>query len=400
MRRGNALAVPIKAEPDQLALPRFGDDRIWVETLRLSDFRNYRSASLKLEPGPVVLLGENGAGKTNLLEAVSLLGPGNGLRGRPYVELCRKDSEGGWAVAAGLWSRQSFVEIGTGYGAVAESEATGRNVRISGKDKKSGALADFVSLFWLIPAMDGLFTGSPSERRRFLDHLVLAIDPNMRGPFGRFERAMRQRNRLFELREGAPSFFDGIEEQMAEAATAIAAARAEAIARLAPLAGASQTKGEFPWATLSLHGIVEEALAEAPAVEVEEAYRRLLRNGRDKDAAAGRTLEGPHRSDLEVGHGPNAMPARDCSSGEQKALLLGLVLAKSELLKSLQDGRSPILLLDEVAAHLDARRREALFVEILRLKAQAWMTGTDRNLFDSVAENAQILAVNQGKIEA
>ncbi|MGZ5916959.1 MAG: DNA replication/repair protein RecF, partial [Methyloceanibacter sp.] len=350
----------------------------------------------------VVLVGDNGAGKTNLLEAVSLLGPGSGLRARPLAELPRKDGPGSFAVAARVMSRHGEVEINTGWEPRPESEAAGRTVRIGGKEASPGALGEQVKLVWLIPAMDGLFTGPASERRRFLDQLMLVIDPKMRGPRARYDRAMRQRNRLFQLREGSPALFAGLEEQMAETGTAIAAARLDAMARLAKLiddARALRGDGPFPWACLALQGTLEAGLEMRPAVEVEDDFRRALREGRERDRAAARALVGPHLSDLIVMHGPHDVPAETCSSGEQKALLLGIILAQAELIKALE-GASPLILLDEVAAHLDQARREALFGEILRLQLQAWMTGTDHELFAAIAANAQILTVNQGKIRA
>jgi DNA replication and repair protein RecF len=374
--------------------------RNFVEALKLTNFRNYERASLELDARPVVLVGDNGAGKTNLLEAVSLLGPGHGLRGRAYDELGRKDGPGGWAVAATVMSIEGLIEIGTGFGG--GGDGTGRSVRIVGKDKSPGALGDYVQLVWVIPEMDGLFTGTASERRRFLDRLMLAIDPKMRGPRGRFDRAMRQRNRLFQLREGSPSLFAGLEEQMAEAGVAIAAARVDAVARLQALIDdtyEARGPGPFPFARLALEGRLETALAQRPAVEVEDDYVSLLSEMRERDRLAGRALAGPHLSDLIVFRGPHNAPAESCSSGEQKALLLGLVLAKARLIRSLS-GAAPLVLLDEVAAHLDAPRREALFDEILDLGAQAWMTGTDRSVFASLAEDAQILAVNRGRINA
>jgi DNA replication and repair protein RecF len=324
------------------------------------------------------------------------------LRGRPYEELARKDGPGGWAVAATVMSLEGVVEIGTGFGLSGASEGTGRNVRIAGKDQGAGALAHYVQLVWVIPEMDGLFTGPASERRRFLDRLMLAIDPKMSGPRGRYERAMRQRNRLFQMREGSPSLYAGLEEQMAEAGVAISAARLDAIARLSALIQATHEArgpGPFPFAMLSLEGTLERALMERPAVEVEDDYVSLLSEARERDLLAGRALAGPHLSDLIVVHGPHNAPAGDCSSGEQKALLLGLVLAKARLIRELS-GAAPLVLLDEVAAHLDQARREALFGEILDLKAQAWMTGTDRETFASLASQAQILAVNRGRIGA
>jgi DNA replication and repair protein RecF len=299
-------------------------------------------------------------------------------------------------------SLEGVVEIGTGFGLAGGSETTGRSVRIAGKEQSAGALAHYVQLVWVIPEMDGLFTGPASERRRFLDRLMLAIDPKMSGPRGRYDRAMRQRNRLFQMREGSPSLYAGLEEQMAEAGVAIAAARVDAIARLSALIQATyeaRGPGPFPFAVLSLEGTLERALAERPAVEVEDDYVSLLSEARERDRLAGRALAGPHLSDLIVVHGPHNEPAGNCSSGEQKALLLGLVLAKARLIRELS-GAAPLVLFDEVAAHLDHARREALFDEILDLKAQAWMTGTDRETFVSLASQAQILAVNRGTISA
>jgi DNA replication and repair protein RecF len=373
---------------------------LFVRSLKLTDFRNYERAELALDARPVVLTGDNGAGKTNLLEAVSLLGPGHGLRGRPYAELCRKTGAGGFAVAARLVLRDDEVEIGTGLAAGTREEVTGRTVRIAGKERSAGALAGYVNLVWLIPAMDGLFTGSASERRRFLDRLVLAVDPKMRSPLGRYDRAMRQRNRLFQMREGSPALFEGLEQQMAEAGAAIAAARLDATARLVALIERMRIErgeGPFPWASVALEGQLETALTARSATEVEDEFRLALEAGRERDRAATRALEGPHLSDLIVIHGPKDAPAAQCSSGEQKALLIGLILAKAELIKSVE-GVPPLILLDEVAAHLDEARREALFGQILALKSQAWMTGTDRDLFLPLGKQAQIFAVNRGMI--
>ncbi len=392
--------------PDKRTLP--GEtpflplEQLYVGTLKLTDFRNYAYASLTLDGRPVVLVGDNGSGKTNLLEAVSLLGASGSLRGRPHGELCRKDGAGGFAVAARVTCRHGEVEIGTGIAAGTPDTTTGRTVRIAGKDRGPSALADYVKLVWLIPAMDGLFTGPASERRRYLDRLVLAIDPKMRGPLNRYDRAMRQRNRLFQLRDYTRALFEGLEEQMAETGVAIAAARLDAIDRLSGLIERNRkVRGEdpFPFAVLALEGLLEEGIRERPATEIEDDFRAALEAGRERDRAASRALEGPHLSDLIVVHGPKNALAPHCSSGEQKALLIGLILAKAELIKEME-GASPLVLLDEVAAHLDAARREARCREIWRCGAQAWMTGTDPDLFAPIAEKAQILAVNQGKIRA
>ncbi|HXG78503.1 MAG TPA: DNA replication/repair protein RecF [Methyloceanibacter sp.] len=376
--------------------------RLYVRTLKLTDFRNYDHAELKLDARPVVLIGENGSGKTNLLEAVSLLGAGHGLRGRPYNELCRNGGSGGFAVAARVVSGGGDVEIGTGLNAGTREETGGRTVRIAGKEESAGALAEVVKIVWLIPAMDGLFTGSASERRRFLDRLVLAIDPKMRSALGRYDRAMRQRNRLFQLREGSRALYEGLEEQMAAAGVALAASRREAVARLAALIERMRDergRGPFPFARLALEGTLEAALATRSATEVEDEFRARLAEGRERDRAAARALEGPHLSDLIVIHGPKETPAHHCSTGEQKALLIGLTLAKAELIKEV-GGLSPLVLLDEVAAHLDQARREALFAEITRLGGQAWMTGTDAELFAPLADSAQVFAVAGGTVTA
>lgn len=377
--------------------------RLWVERLSLTNLRNYATATLELGPEPVVLTGANGSGKTNLLEAVSLLAPGQGLRRASYADLARAAGDGAWSVAARVHTDLGTIDIGTGIAVATDrtDTAAGRVVRIDGVSKPgSGVLADYVEVAWLTPAMDGLFTGPGSERRRFLDRLILCFDAGHAKRSARFERAMQQRNRLLsdEVRDSAR--YEGLEDVMAETGVAIAAARAEAAAALSALSERrrDQNAGSaFPWAVIGIDGTLEADLAHHPAVDVEEHYRAALRTGRDRDRAAGRTLEGPHRSDLVVGHGPKAMPAKLCSTGEQKALLLGLVLSHAELTAERQDGRAPILLLDEVTAHLDAARRAALFDEILRLGTQAWMTGTDRDAFSALAGKARFIAVDDGR---
>ncbi len=379
---------------------------IWVERLTLTNFRNYAAARLELTSDPVVLLGANGAGKTNLLEAVSLLAPGQGLRRAPFSQLARIGGSGDWAVAARVHTPQGTVDIGTGrLPGQDEPEAasrTGRLVRIDGLTQSgSGALADWVEMVWLTPAMDGLFTGPASDRRAFLDRLTLCFDPGYRTRAGQFERAMRQRNRLLQDGVQEAARFAGLELIMAETGVATAAARAQAAAALEATIATRRTRepgSPFPWSRIALEGWIEQRLASQPAVDVEDAYLAALRSGRERDRAAGRALVGPHRTDVLVEHGPKAMPAHLCSTGEQKALLIGLVLAHAELLADRREGAAPLLLLDEIAAHLDIARRATLFQELLRIGAQAWMTGTDRHAFSELENRARFLNVEDGRV--
>jgi DNA replication and repair protein RecF len=244
--------------------------------------------------------------------------------------------------------------------------------------------------------MDGLFTGSAGERRRFLDKLIQSLDPGYRSCVSRFERAMRQRNRLLDDGETSASQFEGLETQMAETGVAMAAARLDTVARLGGDAGEEREATAFPWAVMALEGVLEQRLQSEAAVDTEDAYREMLGRSRERDRAAKRTLEGPHRSDLIVGHGPKSAPARSCSTGEQKALLIGLVLAHSRLVKQQSNGIAPLILLDEIVAHLDEERRAGLFGELQRLEAQAWMTGTDANHFDLWGHKAQLFTVENG----
>jgi DNA replication and repair protein RecF len=381
----------------------------WIERLQLTNFRNYHALTLHAGPGPVVLTGANGSGKTNLLEAISLLTSGQGLRRAPYPELARI---GGtvWAVAARLNTTSGQVDIGTGLPEGAQSSmlspagagrSSGRIVRVDGVTHSgSGVLADHVEMVWLVPAMDGLFTGPASERRRFLDRLICGLHPSYRSLLGQFERAMQQRNRLLgdEVRDNAR--FEPFERVMAEAGVAIAAVRAAAVAELVAAIAVRRDAGAgslFPWAELAVVGSLESALVERPAVEVEDDYCAGLAAGRERDRAAGRSLEGPHRSDLAVGHGPKELPAKVCSTGEQKALLIGLLLAHCDAIAHRQDGVTPILILDEITAHLDPKRRAALFDEIVAMGTQAWMSGTDPEAFAALSGRGQFFRVEEGR---
>mgnify|MGYP006275901547 CR=1 FL=1 len=378
---------------------------LWVERLTLTNFRNYPSVSLELGPEPVVLIGTNGSGKTNLLEATSLLVPGQGLRRAAYSDISRASGDGSWSVAALIRNEMGLNEIGTGLVPSAEPHSqvgSGRVVRLNGVTKQgSGALAGYMDISWLTPAMDSLFSGPSSERRRFLDRIVLSFVPEHARRFSAFERAMQQRNRLLTDQVTDNSLFAGLEEVMAEMAVAIAAARTHVVSELKKLnesRRSQMTDSLFPWADLSLEGSLECNLENSAAIDVEDFYMGLLRNGRERDRAAGRTLEGPHRTDFIVFHGPKSIPARQCSTGEQKALLLGLVLSHAELASLNQAGRVPVLLLDEVTAHLDEHRRSALCKEILRLGSQAWMTGTDLKDFEAFGNQAQAVSVHEGHL--
>lgn len=370
----------------------------YISKLLLTNFRNYVALSLEFAPGAVVLSGDNGAGKTNLLEAISFLTPGRGLRRAPYADVAREGGDGGFALHARVEGPEGQVEIGTGVSGGDTAGESGRRVRINGAPARSAEdMLEWLRVVWLTPAMDGLFPGPAADRRRFLDRLVLAIDPGHGQRALDYEKAMRGRNRLLTdgSRDGA--WFDAIETQMAETGVAIAAARAELVRLLAAMIDRLPGSGPFPQADISLAGDLESALGDAPAVDVEERYRAVLANGRERDRAAGRTLDGPHRSDLIVRHRPKSMPADLCSTGEQKALLVGIVLSHARLTGEMS-GLTPILLLDEIAAHLDAGRRAALFSILEELNCQAFMTGTDAALFSSLEGRAQFLTVDHGSV--
>ena len=376
-----------------------GPQHIWIERLKLDRFRNYTTLDLTVDQRHVVLAGENGAGKTNLMEAISFLSPGRGLRRTAYdrVASAGDSGDGTWAVNTTLHGAVGETGIGTGLRSGPGGVETQRRVQINGAPAKAADdLLDHCRILWLTPAMDGLFTGSPGDRRRFLDRMVLAIDPAHGRRVNDFERAMRSRNKLLEGRHADQSWLDGIEQQMAETGVAVAMARSELVSLLrAMIESADDTS--FPNAELTLQGALEPLIGEGAAITIEDEYRSMLVRNRTRDAVAGRTLEGPHRSDLVVHHGPKDMEAALCSTGEQKALLLGLVLAHARLVGSVS-GMAPILLLDEVAAHLDETRRSALFDLIDTIGCQAWMTGTDAHLFDALGKRAQHFTVIAGTV--
>jgi DNA replication and repair protein RecF len=368
--------------------------------LGLANFRSYSRAELALSGAPVVLAGSNGAGKTNLLDAISLLSPGRGLRGAQLGEHTRKapqtaSSDVLWAVTATIQRGIETYEIGTGLVPGPSSER--RAVHLNGAPAQNSAdLAEIVQMAWLTPAMDRLFSDSASARRRFLDRLVLGFEPAHARCSLRYEQAMRERARLLRLGPRDPGWLGALEKEMAEAGIEIAMSRSRTVERLNAALRLREEAGVFPAAQITLVGETDALVAEKGADAVEE-QKAALAAARFRDAEARRTTIGPHVSDLLARHTVKRMDARDCSTGEQKALLISIVLANARELAALRSGHAPLLLLDEIAAHLDARRRAALFEEIVELGAQAWLTGTDVSLFENLGSRADIFLVEAGQ---
>lgn len=368
--------------------------------LTLTDFRSYERVDLELDGRPVVLSGPNGAGKTNLLEAVSLLGPGRGIRNARLDELPRIGGAGGWAVSARLSCDSGFggSDIRTlGVGS-RDADVDRRACRIDGASASGpSAFAECLRLVWLTPAQDRLFVEGPGERRRFLDRMAMALDPCVARIASDYEMAMRQRQRLLDEKSRDDAWISALEMQMAETGVALAALRRDMTGALVA-AAVEDENAAFPAADIALEGELEAALAYQPAADVEEDFAGRLRANRRADAEAGRAIHGPHRSDLLVTHRAKGRPARLCSTGEQKALLIGLVLANARAL-SLKPGGAPlILLLDEIAAHLDEARRAALFDILCDLGFQCFMTGTDASLFEAFGARAQAFEVRNGAV--
>jgi len=368
--------------------PRF------ISRLRLNAFRNYQSAALDLDGRHLVLTGPNGAGKTNLLEAISLLSPGRGLRRAAFETLGNQASDQPWAVAATIDTPDGPVDIGTG-----AAEDGGRRVRINGANARTiEQMSDYLRLLWLTPAMDGLFTGPASDRRRFLDRLVTTLIPSHSAAVSDYEKAMRQRNKLLED-DADPRWLTALEAEMAAHAAALHFARTDAVAHLEARIAESLEDEAFPAAQLALTPLFDDRHVPASSAELEAELKALWAASRALDRTAGRTIAGPHRVDLEVLYAQKQMPAALGSTGEQKALLVGLILAHARLVK-FQAGIVPFLLLDEIAAHLDPDRRAALFATLDALETQCFMSGTDPILFEALGERAQRVTVRDGRLNA
>ncbi|MBL8588178.1 MAG: DNA replication/repair protein RecF [Methylobacteriaceae bacterium] len=370
----------------------------------LADYRSYPALDLAIDSRMVALTGDNGAGKTNLIEALSLFTPGRGLRRAEFGDCARLGGSGGWAVSIELTRDEgddpdATVRLGVGVEAGA-GEGAPRQFRVDRAPEPSARVfADHLRIVWLTPAMDGLFAAAAGERRRFLDRLVLAVDSDHGARVAALERALRNRNRLLEMGTRDAAWLDAAERELAELAVAVAAARVETAARLAALIAAGRDDASpFPWASIRLDGDIEAMIGREPALAIEDRYRALLRAGRARDAAAGRTLVGPHRADLLVRHGPKDVEAALCSTGEQKALLVGLALAHARLVAEMS-GVAPLVLLDEIAAHFDPKRRAALFAALEGIGGQVWMTGADPAAFADMPAGAQRLRVSPGRVE-
>jgi DNA replication and repair protein RecF len=365
-----------------------------VTWLTLTEFRCYGHARIETGPGAVVLTGPNGAGKTNLLEAISLLSPGRGLRSARSADLQRIGGapEAIWGVAATIDGPAGEVLVGTGR----DRDSERRVIQIDGKPAKSqSSLAEVLSVVWLTPQMDRLLVESARGRRKFLDRLVFGLDPAHAGRVTRHDGALRQRARLLAERPGETAWLDAVETELAATGVALAAARLDMVGRLAGAIDAAT--GPFPRPIVVADGPVEARLAKEPALAVEDWLRESLARNRVGDAASGETKLGAHRGDLTVNHREKNVPAGLASTGEQKAILVAIVLAAARLAAA-EQGRTPILLMDEVAAHLDENRRAALYDEIADLRAQAWLTGTDRSLFAALGNDAQHYAVRDAHI--
>lgn len=389
----NALTDTLRPE---LRTPASVSSVTGVVRLMLTDFRSYAHLRVDLDTRPVVLTGPNGAGKTNILEALSYLSSGRGLRGAKLADVGRRAPDEGegrpWAVSAEVETASGFVRLGTGIEAGSPDR---RAVHVDGKSAKSAtAFAPYLGAVWLVPSMDRLFADGPGERRRFVDRLVSALDPEHASRCAAYEQASRRRSRLFRDGVSDAAWYEALEDTLARYGVAIAAARRDVVARLNQVL--TEAQGPFPSATLALTGQIDEWLDSHAAVDAEDAFRQDMIVSRQTWSGHGDVPpQGPNRSDLDVRMADTGRQAAECSTGEQKALLVSIVLAHVQL-QSDRQGYPPLLLLDEVAAHLDANRRRYLFDRVLASGTQAWMTGTDASVFAELGDAAQIFSVSDG----
>ncbi|MDC0158941.1 DNA replication/repair protein RecF [Rhodospirillaceae bacterium] len=381
-----------------------------VRRLSVSAFRNYKNLRLELSRKPIVLTGHNGAGKTNLMEALSFLSPGTGLRKARLsnIDMVSAKNEDQlaeitdgthryWAVSVDLELENEKLVIGTGRDEkAAASGSDKRIVRINGQQAKShSVLLEYLTLSWITPQMDRLFLDGLSQRRRFLDRLVYAFDPKHAGRVSAYTYAIRERNRLIKSGNTDDAWYLALENKIAETGVAIVAARRELVNRLGPIA--SLSLGPFPGAILKLVGDMECWLSKAAALEVEDRYKRELIEARKSKNSEPFSIPGPHKTDLVVSHSIKNIPASQCSTGEQKALLIAIILSHARLRK-IEFGHSPLMLLDEVTAHLDSQRRDMLFDILESLDSQVWMTGTEVSLFKSIQTRAQFFEISNGEV--
>ncbi|UTW55316.1 DNA replication/repair protein RecF [Kordiimonas sp. SCSIO 12610] len=389
------------------AIQQVSEKRVAVSNLTVSNFRSYGHAKLGTDPSlPLkVLTGPNGAGKTNLLEAISFLSPGRGMRRASLNDITRHGSSAPWAVAAQVSVSNDTVKIGTGLDPNTFNQSDAHNKRIAKQDgeilKNSNQLGDLWSILWLTPQMDRIFIEGPSSRRRFLDRLVLGLYPDHSRETSAYERTMRERNKLISEQgsRADSAWLSALEAKMAEHGVAVAIKRLDFAGQLAGQLS-SQENGPFPVATLAIDGWVEGLLADGySAVDAETAFKDRLKSARSQEIALGKSASiGVHKTDLIVTHQSKNMPAELCSTGEQKALLIALIIANAKL-QSMLRGQAPIMLLDEVAAHLDTDRRLGLFEILSDLGSQCWLTGTDRSIFDGIEKQTEFYTIQDGKIQ-
>ena len=384
---------------DQNKHPKFiGAD---IKKLILTDFRNYKYTSIEINKKFIVLIGNNGAGKTNILEAISLLSPGRGIRTASTSDYARKDGQGGWSVFSELNGINGMVRVGTGITKEQITDGKRRQCRVDGSFVGSPSFfSSHVQFISLTPVMDRLFIGSSSDRRKFLDRLVISIDPHHRINLGKYEKAMAQRNSLLFSSNNNDKWIDSIEMQMSEYGVAIASARVVAIKILNEEIISRKQHSVFPPAIISINGKCESALNEISATDLEKVFISELFESRNSDRRVGRTTNGPHRTDFTLFHGTTGIEAENCSTGEQKNLLISIVLAEARISKKKNNGIAPIMLLDEIGAHLDSKRLNNLYEEIIALNAQVWFTGIEAELFNYISDHAAFKLVTDGSIKS